>query len=177
LGRIQHPNPQTTEQALQAERPGRESLFKTNCRHSPLAKAARLLLCDDQELIRDHVRAILRELGTFEIIGEAANGLSAVRMALELNPDLLLMDVSMPGLNGIDATRRILARAPGIRVLAYSGNSDEHTIRSMFSAGALGYVKKPSDPAVLITGLMKVLRGERYLSVHLKRLSGSSLPG
>jgi DNA-binding NarL/FixJ family response regulator len=143
----------------------------------PLAKVARLLLCDDQKLIRQHIRAILQQISTIEVIGEAGDGLSAVRMALELNPDLILMDISMPGLNGIEATRRILAQAPRIRVLAYSGNSDGQTIRSMFAAGAHGYVKKPSDPAVLVTGLMKVLGGERYLSVELKRGFSSSRQG
>jgi DNA-binding NarL/FixJ family response regulator len=140
-----------------------------------LGKRPRLLLCDDQKLIREYVRALVKELATIEIIGEAGDGLTAVRMALELKPDLILMDVSMPGLNGIEATRRILAEAPWIRVLGYSSYSDQHTVRSMLSAGALGYVKKPSDPVVLMTGLMKVLGGERYLSVQLKR--GSGRPG
>jgi DNA-binding NarL/FixJ family response regulator len=139
-------------------------------------RQARILLCDDQKLVREHIRGVLQGLGTVEIIGEAADGLSAVSMAFELNPDLILMDVSMPGLNGIEATRRILAQAPGIRVLAYSGYSDEHTIRNMLSAGALGYVKKPSHPAVLITALIKVLGGKRYLNVQLKRSSGWSRP-
>jgi len=95
------------------------------------------------------------------VVGEAVDGRSAVSMALSLRPDVVLMDVSMPDLNGIEATGQITAQAPGIRVLAYSANSDEDTVRRMFMAGAQGFLRKSGDPIELITALKKVLGGER----------------
>jgi DNA-binding NarL/FixJ family response regulator len=125
---------------------------------------ARLLLCDDQPLVRIRVRQFLKQTTCFEVVGEAVDGRSAVSMALSLRPDVVLMDVSMPDLNGIEATGQITAQAPGIRVLAYSANSDEDTIRRMFMAGAQGFLRKSGDPVELITALKKVLGGERVPS-------------
>lgn len=123
----------------------------------------RLLVCDDQELIRARVREILKAVPSIEIVGEAADGRAAVAMALELKPDVILMDVSMPQLNGIDTTRQILSRSPGIRVLAYSVESDAETIRQMFAAGARGYLIKTGDPVELVVALRRVAAGKYFL--------------
>ena len=131
---------------------------------SVLMTPARLLLCDDQSLVRIRVRQFLKQTSSFEVVGEAVDGRSAVSMALSLRPDIVLMDVSMPDVNGIDATDQITAQAPGVRVLAYSANSDEETVRRMFMAGAHGFLRKSDDPAELITALKKVLGGERFPS-------------
>jgi DNA-binding NarL/FixJ family response regulator len=127
---------------------------------------ARILIVDDQKLIRFRVREILRGLENISVIGEAADGRAAVSMALSLKPDIIIMDVSMPEQNGIDATRQILAQEPEIRVLAHSGDSDESTVRRMFAAGACGYINKTGDAADLVSALVKVLAGERYLNIQ-----------
>lgn len=127
---------------------------------------ARLLIVDDQKLIRFRVREILTGLNNIKIVGEAADGRVAVSMALNLKPDIILMDVSMPEQSGIDATRQILIQEPQIRILAHSGDSDESTVRRMFAAGACGYINKTGDPADLVSALVKVLAGERYLRIQ-----------
>lgn len=131
----------------------------------PFSRRARLLLCDDQKLVRRRVRTLLKEFPAVEVIGEAADGVSAVSLALELKPDLILMDVTMPELDGIEATRQIVLHEPLIRVLAYSADSSEDVIREMFAAGARGFLSKVAEPENLIIGITKVLAGERFLSV------------
>ena len=126
---------------------------------------ARLLLCDDQKLIRTRVREILKAVPSIEIVGEAADGRTAVAMALQLKPDVVLMDVSMPNLNGIEATRQILSRLPKTRVLAFSVESDAETVRSMFAAGARGYLIKTGDPVELVVALQKVLAGDYFFGI------------
>jgi DNA-binding NarL/FixJ family response regulator len=132
----------------------------------PTKNPARLLICDDQQLVRSRVREILQNVSTIRVIGEAGDGRTAVRVASELKPDIILMDVSMPDLNGIEATRQIVTDIPGIAVLGYSTDSDERTVRQMLAAGAHGYLSKTGDPAELITALTKVLAGEEFVGVQ-----------
>jgi DNA-binding NarL/FixJ family response regulator len=127
-------------------------------------KQATILLCDDQKLIRARVREILRELSSIQVIGEAADGPSAVTMALQLKPDVVLMDLSMPGFSGIEATRRIVSQAPGIRVLAFSGESNTEFMKQMSKAGARGYLVKTGDAVQLVEALQRVLAGEYCFS-------------
>ena len=122
-------------------------------------------MCDDQKLIRTRVREILKAVPSIEIVGEAADGRTAVAMALQLKPDVVLMDVSMPNLNGIEATRQILSRLPKTRVLAFSVESDAETVRSMFAAGARGYLIKTGDPVELVVALQKVLAGDYFFGI------------
>jgi DNA-binding NarL/FixJ family response regulator len=124
---------------------------------------ARLLLCDDSELMRQSVREFLQGVGHFEVVGEAHGGRPAVTMARELKPDVVLMDVSMPDLDGIEATRQILAHSPDIRVLAFSAESSPNQITKMVAAGAHGYLLKSADPEDLVVALNKVLAGERFV--------------
>jgi DNA-binding NarL/FixJ family response regulator len=126
---------------------------------------ARLLICDDQKLIRGRIREMLHDMQTIRIVGEAANGRAAVTMALELRPDIILMDLSMPELDGFEATRQILAHAPDIAVLGYSANSDEQSVRRMQAAGARGFLTKTGDPGDLPTALTRVLAGERFVTI------------
>ena len=132
---------------------------------TPLPRKAptRLLVCDDQQLIRTQVREILKAVPSIEVVGEAADGRAAVAMAFELKPDVILMDVSMPHLNGIETTHQILSRSPDIRVLAYSVESDEETMRQMFAAGARGYLIKTGDPVELVVALRKVAEGGYFI--------------
>jgi len=132
----------------------------------PTRNPARLLICDDQLLVRSRVRGILQNVSTIRVIGEADDGRTAVRLALELKPDIILMDVSMPDLNGIEATAQIVADIPDIAILGYSADSDERIVRQMLAAGARGYLSKTGDPAELITALVKVLAGEQFVRVQ-----------
>jgi DNA-binding NarL/FixJ family response regulator len=126
----------------------------------------KLLLCDDQRLIRACVREVLKHADSLEVVGEAENGKSAVAMALKLKPDIVLMDVSMPEMDGIEATRRILAKSPGIRILAFSCDSNPETVEKMFAAGAHGYALKNGHPLNLIEALQKVLAGQCFVSTR-----------
>jgi DNA-binding NarL/FixJ family response regulator len=127
---------------------------------------ARLLICDDQRLIRSRVREIMREVPTICVVGEAADGKAAVSTALELRPDIILMDLSMPELDGVEATSQILAHAPEIAVVGYSANADERSLRRMLAAGARGFLTKTADPARLVTALFRVLAGEQFVSLE-----------
>jgi two-component system, NarL family, response regulator NreC len=124
----------------------------------------RVLLCDDQRLVRTCVREILEATTTVEVVGEAAGGRPAVEMALELKPDVVLMDVSMPDLDGVEATRRILASSPNTRVLAFSADSNAETVERMFAAGARGYLIKSGKPSELMVALRAIHAGERFIS-------------
>jgi two-component system, NarL family, nitrate/nitrite response regulator NarL len=122
-------------------------------------KRWRLMLCDDQRFVRLRLRQMLSETPSIQIVGEAADGQIAVSSALELRPDIILMDVSMPVLNGIEATRQIVSKLPETRVLAVSSDSSLDTVRQMMSAGASGFLLKPSEASELLLAIEKVLAG------------------
>jgi len=129
----------------------------------------RVLVCDDVATIRQGVQRLLCDAAEFHVVDEAAGGEESITKAIQLRPDLVLMDVSMPGLDGIEATRQILFAAPGTKVLAYSSDSAWSTVERMLGAGASGYVLKGSDPDELVRAARKVLAGERYLSLALPK--------
>jgi DNA-binding NarL/FixJ family response regulator len=124
----------------------------------------RLLVCDDQLLVRARVREMLKKTTSIQIVGEATGGKEAVKMALELQPDIILMDVLMPDLDGIQATRRILSKSPQIKILAFSAETGSVTMGMMFTAGARGYLLKTCDADEFVLALQKVLAGEFFLS-------------
>jgi DNA-binding NarL/FixJ family response regulator len=124
----------------------------------------RVLLCDDQSVIRTRVREALADTPDIQVVGEAAGGVAAVQLALELTPNLVLMDVVMPGLSGIEATRQIRAAAPDIRVLAFSAGAEQQTVDEMFAAGALGFIVKDGDSEELVRAIRSVAAGMYYLS-------------
>nr|MBN2277305.1 response regulator transcription factor [candidate division Zixibacteria bacterium] len=124
----------------------------------------RILLADDHKLFTDGLRSLLAERADFEVIGEAGDGLTAVDLAREKKPHIILMDISMGGLNGIEATRRILADHPKIRIVMLSMHSDRRYVVESFRAGAAGYLLKDSALDELITALQTVLRNDYYLS-------------
>jgi DNA-binding NarL/FixJ family response regulator len=120
-------------------------------------KAVRVLLCDDQAMIRIRVREALAKVPGITVVGEAAGGHAGVRLAIELAPDLVLMDVSMPDLNGVEATRQIRASAPKVRVLAFSSEGRRPTVEAMTAAGACGYLLKNSDPEEWARAIRRVM--------------------
>jgi len=124
----------------------------------------RVLLADDHAVVRDGLRALLEHVGDFEIVGVAGNGRDAVAEAQRLSPDVVVMDIAMPELDGIEATRRILEKCAGTKVLILSMYlSSEHLHRAMH-AGARGYVLKESAGDEVVDAVRAVQAGKRYLS-------------
>jgi DNA-binding NarL/FixJ family response regulator len=128
------------------------------------SKPFRILLADDHSLVRQGFRRILESHPDFEIIGEAADGRQAVEMTEKLKPDVVVMDVAMPGLNGIDATRQICESSPRTRVLALSMHRDAVYVREILRAGARGYLLKDAIDADLVSAVRAVARGEGYIA-------------
>ena len=127
-------------------------------------KRIRILLADDHAVVRQGFKMILGAQPDMEIVGEAANGREAVELSEQLKPDLVVMDVAMPGLNGIEATRRIAGSVPHTRVIALSMHKDSVYVREVLRAGARGYLLKDSGAGDLVSAVRAVARGEGYLS-------------
>jgi two-component system response regulator NreC len=127
----------------------------------------KILLADDHKLLREGLRALIEEQKNMTVVAEAEDGRSAVRLAAELSPDIIVMDISMPGLNGIDATRRITAESPGVKVIALSMHADRNFIVEMFKAGAAGYLLKDCAFEELINAIQAVSSKKAYLSSKL----------
>ena len=127
-------------------------------------KKIRILLADDHAVVRQGFKMILAAQPDMEIVGEAGNGREAVESAARLRPDLVVMDVAMPELNGIEATRRIGEAAPHTRVLALSMHKDSVYVREVLRAGARGYLLKDSPAPDLVAAVRAVASGEGYLS-------------
>jgi DNA-binding NarL/FixJ family response regulator len=124
----------------------------------------RILLVDDHQMMRDGLRSILDLEHDLEVVGEAANGYEALEMAQSLRPGVIVMDIGMKDLNGIDATRQIIARNPRAKVIALSTHSDEPYVLSMLEAGASGYVLKDSAVDEMRRAIRVVVGGQHYLS-------------
>lgn len=123
----------------------------------------RVLLVDDHKIVRDGLRAILDKEPGIEVIGEAQDGRSAIELARELVPEVVVMDIAMPDMNGIEATRRICADSPA-RVIALSFYSDKRYVENMLDAGAVGYVHKGAAGDELLRAVQAVMQGKNYLS-------------
>jgi two-component system, NarL family, response regulator NreC len=127
----------------------------------------KILLADDHKLLREGLRALIEEQRNMTVVAEAEDGRSAVRLATKLSPDIIVMDISMPGLNGIDATRQITAESPGIKVIALSMHADRNFVVEMFKAGAAGYLLKDCAFEELILAIRAVSSKKAYLSSKL----------
>jgi DNA-binding NarL/FixJ family response regulator len=128
----------------------------------------RLILADDHKLFRLGLRQLIDRYKDIRVIGEAATGFAAVEAAHDLKPDLVVMDISMPELNGIEATRRIVDADPSVKVLMLSMHSDRRYILESLRAGAKGYLLKDAAPEELIRAIQKVVRNQFYLSSQIK---------
>jgi len=127
----------------------------------------RVLVCDDLEMIRRTLQPVLYKLPEFQVVDEAVTGTESIAKAILLQPDLVLMDVHLPDLDGAETTRQILLGAPGTRVLAYSSDSAWETAERMIAAGVRGYVVKGIDEHEVIRAARAVLAGRHYLSLVL----------
>jgi DNA-binding NarL/FixJ family response regulator len=126
--------------------------------------AIRVLLADDHSLVRAGLRALLQGVSGLEVVAEAGDGREALQLIGVHRPDVVLMDIMMPELNGLDATARVAAAFPNVRVLILSINAGEEYVLPALRSGAAGYLAKNSSPAELERAIRTVARGEPYLS-------------
>ncbi len=129
----------------------------------------RVLLAEDHTIVRKGLRSLLDGEADIQVVGEAADGREAVGQAGRLLPDVVLMDITMPGLNGLEATRQIIKEFPTIKVLILTMHADEEYILQILQAGAHGYVVKQAAPDELVSAVAAVYRGERFLSPSISR--------
>lgn len=132
-------------------------------------KPIRVLLADDHTLVRAGLRKLLESMPAVTVVGEADDGLALLALAEQLQPDLVLMDIAMAGLNGLEATARLRKAQPGVRVLILSMHQSEEYVRQALRHGAMAYLLKDAAPAELELAIQAVLRGETWLSPAVSR--------
>ncbi|MEO9944555.1 MAG: UvrY/SirA/GacA family response regulator transcription factor [Paraglaciecola sp.] len=124
----------------------------------------KLLLVDDHELVRTGIRRILEDVKDFDVVGEATNGEDAVKFCRHSAPDLVLMDMSMPGIGGLEATKQILRFSENTRVIVLSVHKENPIPGKVMQIGAFGYLTKDSEPDEMIKAIYKVSAGQKYVS-------------
>lgn len=129
--------------------------------------ATRIILADDHSIIRAGIRNLLDQEQDLEVIGEASDGREVIRLNQELQPDVLIMDITMPNLNGIDATRQIVSKNPETKIIALSMHSDHHFVAEMLQAGASAYLLKDCVYDELVQTIHLVCTGKTYLSPEI----------
>jgi DNA-binding NarL/FixJ family response regulator len=136
-----------------------------------VAMGFRIILADDHKLVRQGLRSLIENESDMTVIAEADDGISAVKLAAKLSPDIILMDISMPGLNGLEATRLILAEGDAaIKIIALSMNNDRKTVSQMLNAGVSGYVLKDSAFEDLVSAIHTVAANSIYLSPTINEM-------
>ena len=145
-------------------------------------KQTKILLVDDHAVVRAGCRRLLEDVPGFSVVAEADNGEQAVRACLEHLPDVVIMDVGLPGISGIEATRRIVQRLPEAQIVIFSMHDDTVFVEQSLQAGARGYVSKSSDPGQLVDAVRQVADGGIYLppamaqQIALNKIRGGELP-
>ena len=132
-------------------------------------KEIKILLVDDHKLLRDGLRNIIEQRSNMHIIGEASDGREAIKVASKLLPDVIVIDVAMPGMNGIEAAQQIHKNHPNIKIIGLSMHSGKQFIQGMFKAGAYGYLLKDGDSDELITAITTVVQNKKYLSKDINQ--------
>lgn len=137
-----------------------------------------ILIVDDHDLVRTGLKNILAGERELKVVGEASTGEDAIQLARKLEPDLVLMDVGLPGLSGLETTERILKAQPDIRVIVLTAHSEPPLPARLLDSGASGYLTKACDAAELLRAVRKVAQGERYIGSDIsQQLAISLLPG
>lgn len=126
--------------------------------------ALKVLLADDHKIVRDGLRTLLEKHDDIVVVGEAEDGREALQLSRKLQPDVVVMDIAMPDLNGIEAARQLLSEYPGIRIAALSMHSDKRFVSEMLKAGASAYLLKDCAFEELITAIRTIITGKIYLS-------------
>jgi len=134
---------------------------------SVASKPIRVMLADDHKIVREGLRSLLEDEADLRVIAEASDGRSAVELAREQTPDVIVMDIAMPQLNGVEATRQIINSVPRARVIALSMHSDRRFMSEMLRAGASGYLLKDAASEELIQAIRTVMDGKIYLSPQI----------
>lgn len=129
----------------------------------------KVLLAEDHAIVREGLKTLLELSEGFEVVGEASTGREAVDLACKLCPDVVVMDIAMPGLNGFEATRQILFSAPLVKVLVLSAHSDDEYIRRMAEVGASGYLVKQNSGDVLVQAIREIAAGRPFYSPSIAR--------
>ncbi|HPS54705.1 MAG TPA: response regulator transcription factor [Sedimentisphaerales bacterium] len=132
--------------------------------------SVKILIGDEFDVIREGIKSFLDVMPDMEVIGQAQDGRTTVQLAHELRPDVIIMDVEMLGLNGIDAARQIVQDLPNVKIIAFSAQLKNHYVREMFRAGAMGYVSKYGCCQELITAIRTVISGQTYLSPKITNI-------
>jgi len=132
-------------------------------------KPIKTLLADDHTIVREGLRALLLADAGIQVVGEAHNGREAVEMAASLRPDVVVMDIAMPLLNGLEATRQILAASPDMKVLILSAHSDDAYIDRVISVGAVGFLIKQTSAQILATAIHEVMAGNAFYSPQVSK--------
>ena len=135
-----------------------------------MGNTIRILLADDHTILRDGIRSLLEDEPDMDVVGEAEDGHSAVKMVAQLAPEVVVMDIAMPLLNGIEATRQIKRNHPQVKVLILSMHENEEYIRQVLASGAMGYILKDAAARELLGAIRAVHRGEAVLSPAITRL-------
>jgi len=130
----------------------------------------RVLVVDDHTIVRDGICALLALAGDMEVVGEAANGSEALKMVKELKPDVVLMDIAMPIMGGLEATRRICKEFPRTKVLVLTQYDDKEYVFPVIEAGAAGFISKVAASSELALGIRSIYHGDSYLSPSVARL-------
>jgi DNA-binding NarL/FixJ family response regulator len=132
-------------------------------------RTIRILMADDHAVFREGLRFVLGSEPDMEVVGEAATGREVVERAADLGPDVVLMDIQMPGINGIEATRRILGTDPKVGVVVLTMFEDDDSVFSAMRAGARGYVLKGADPSEILKVVRAVAEGDAYFGAEIAR--------
>lgn len=140
-----------------------------SCAQKVFMGKSRILLADDHRIIREGLRTMLGSQPDMVVVGEADNGNQAVQLAAKLMPDVVVMDVAMPVLNGLEATRQIVGRDPATKVVILSSYNNEEYLRGSISAGALGYILKQGDILELVTAIREIVKGNAFYSPEVSR--------
>ena len=136
--------------------------------------ALQILVTDDHRLLREGLRSLLETQG-FQVAGEAADGRTAVKLAKALQPDAVIIDISMPGLNGIDATKQIHQDCPAVKVIVLSMRSDSQAVLEALAAGASAYLLKEAAFDEVVVALKVAMQGKTYLSPAIAHFGGPAL--